>query len=215
MESFAELITALSSLAWPVLFGILAFKFYKPIKTLIESAKNRKFTFKVAGNELTMEEASEQQILLISDLQAKLAAMEKHLMANKSLSTPIKTNKDELACRILWVDDTPKNNSYFLASLREMGHGVDIALSTDEGIRKFKDHTYDIVISDMGRPEDKKAGVTLAKEIRALKSDVPFYIFCGTWAAKHMKQEALSAGVTDITASGTTLLSWLPLTQDD
>jgi CheY-like chemotaxis protein len=98
-----------------------------------------------------------------------------------------------------------------VASLQEMGHLVDIALDTEEGIRKFEENPYDIVISDMGRPEDKKAGITLAKAIQTMRSGVPFFIFCGGWAARNFREESLSAGVTEITSSGTTLLSRLPL----
>ena len=61
MESLAKLISALSALAWPAIFCYLLYKFHDPILTLIKSAQGRKFTIKVAGNELTMEEASEQQ----------------------------------------------------------------------------------------------------------------------------------------------------------
>ena len=70
MESFAKLVSALSSLAWPAIFGILLYKFYQPLKSLIESARGRKFTIKVAGNELTMEELpiSSDTFTMISNL---------------------------------------------------------------------------------------------------------------------------------------------------
>jgi len=86
VESFAKLVSALSSLAWPAIIGILLFKFYQPIKTLIESAQGRKFSIKVAGNELTMEEASEQQRQIINDLQSKLAEIEKRLESDQTVS---------------------------------------------------------------------------------------------------------------------------------
>ncbi|EXJ11316.1 hypothetical protein [Nitrincola nitratireducens] len=86
MESLSKLITALSSLAWPAIFGFFLYKFHKPIKTLIESARGRKFTIKVAGNELTMEEASEQQRKIVNDVQSRLAAIEKHLERKEEIS---------------------------------------------------------------------------------------------------------------------------------
>lgn len=211
MESLAKLVSALSSLAWPAIFGLLIIKFYQPLKALIESARGRKFTIKVAGNELTMEEASEQQRKIINDIQSKLAEVEKRLEKDQSVSLNSDISSTPNNKRILWVDDKPKNNSFLVASLRERGHAVDIALSTEEGLVKFKSQSYDIVISDMGRPDDKKAGITLAKEIRKTGSEVPFYIFCGGWAARNLRDEALSEGVNDITSSSTTLLSRLPL----
>lgn len=211
MDDLAKLISALASLAWPIVLATLLFNLYSPIRTLIESALKRKFTIKVAGNELTMEEASEQQRVIVNDIQSKLAELEKKLNTNPNttqaqLASPAASSK-----RILWVDDNPKNNSFLIASLEERGVRVDTALSTDEGILKFKQIQYDIVLSDMGRPESERAGIDLAKKIKSISPKTPMYIFCGSWAARNLRKEALNAGVTEITSSGTTLLSALPL----
>lgn len=211
MDNLAKLIAALASLAWPVVLAVLLFKLHQPIRTLLESALKRKFTIKVAGNELTMEEASEQQRAIVSDLQNKLAELEKRLNLGADtlalpLAAPAASGK-----RILWVDDKPKNNSYLVATLEERGVRVDTALSTDEGLAQFKKLTYDIVVSDMGRPESDKAGIDLARKIKVVSPATPVYIFCGAWAAHHLRAEALAAGANEITSSGSTLLSALPL----
>lgn len=211
MESFAHLLTALASLAWPIVFAVTLFVLYEPIKSLIDSARGRKFSIKVAGNELTMEEASEQQRVIVADIQLKLAELEKRLASNSRESLSIASAPAGNTKRILWVDDNPKNNSFLVASLEERGVKVDIALSTWDGVEKFKSGQYDIVISDMGRPEGEKAGIDLAKKIRSLNPNIPLYIFCGGWAARNLKDESVLAGVTGITSSGTTLLSRLPL----
>ncbi len=211
MEPLAKLLSALASLAWPAIFAVLMFKFFEPLKKLIESARGRKFTIKVAGNELTMEEASEIQRQIVSDIQSKLAELEKRLSTSTPLALVLENTQGRSSKRILWVDDRPKNNSYLVASLEERGAKVDVALSTEEGIEKFKALPHDIVISDMGRPEGEKAGIDLAKRIRELNPRVPFFIFCGGWAARNLREEALAAGVSEITSSGTTLLSKLPL----
>lgn len=98
-----------------------------------------------------------------------------------------------------------------MATLEDKGIKVDIALSTEEGIEKFKSLSYDIVISDMGRPEGEMAGIDLARKIRTLNKDVPLFIFCSKWAAQNLREEALQAGINEITSSGTTLLSRLPI----
>lgn len=212
MENLDKLISALASLAWPVLLGLLLFKLHGPIRTLLESALKRKFTIKVAGNELTMEEASEQQRAIVSDLQTKLAELEKRLNLGTARATPpMAAPPPTSGKRILWVDDKPKNNSYLMATLEERGVRVDTALSTDEGVAQFKKMNYDIVVSDMGRPESEKAGIDLTRKIKLVSPQTPIYIFCGTWAARTLRAEALAAGVAEITASGSTLLSELPL----
>ena len=76
MNQVAELLKAVATLAWPLILAVLLWRFYQPLKAIIESARGRKFTVKVAGNELTVEEASEQQRHLLSDLQTKMAALQ-------------------------------------------------------------------------------------------------------------------------------------------
>ena len=211
MDATAKLISALASLAWPIVLAVLLYKLYEPIRTLIDSARGRKFTIKVAGNELTMEEASEQQRAIVNDLQTKIAEIEKRVGVGMiPLQSPINV-ATTMNKRILWVDDRPKNNSFLVAALEERGVRVDIALSTDEAIATIKKTPYDIVLSDMSRPEDDKAGIDLTRKLKELGIDTPVYIFCGSWAARHLRSEALATGVAEITSSGTTLLSVLPL----
>ncbi len=211
MDNIAQLISALASLAWPVLLGLLLFKLQVPIRTLLESALKRKFTIKVAGNELTMEEASEQQRAIVSDLQTKLAELEKRLNLGASRAAPPVAAPPATGKRILWVDDKPRNNSYLVATLEERGVRVDTALSTDEGLAQFKKMAYDIVVTDMGRPEGDKAGIDLTRKLKVFSPATPVYIFCGARAAQGLRAEALAAGASEITSSVSTLLSELPL----
>lgn len=209
METFAKLISALAGLAWPLIFGVLVYKLFGPIRVLVESARSRKFTIKVAGNELTMAEASEQQQKLFSDLQAKISVIERELKSkglspvNGAAAVPA-VNK-----RILWVDDKPRNNSYLVAALEERGGRVDVALSTSDAIAQVKNHNYDVIISDMQRPEGDDAGLDLIRKLRESGITTPVHIFSSAWAAKNMRTEALQTGAAAITSSATTLLSAL------
>lgn len=205
LESAAKLITAFATLAWPIVFAVLLIKLYEPIKGLVEAARARKFSIKIAGNELTMEEASKQQIDAFSDLQSKVAELERRLAAASPEAALVATPPARGGKRILWVDDNPKNNSFFVASFESRGARVETALTTDEGIAMFKRSGYDAVISDMGRPESGKAGIDLARAIKQISPNIPVYIFCGRSAAMNLREEALAAGVAEITTSGSTL----------
>jgi CheY-like chemotaxis protein len=206
MASLASLLSAIASLAWPLICVFAIIIFAKQIRQVLES---RKFTIKVAGNELTVGEASEQQRVIISDIQLKIAELEKKLVQPSSKTIVPEKSTSSLCNRVLWVDDRPKNNSYIISFLEERGISVDTALSTAEGIEKMRSRAYDVIISDMGRPEGEKAGIDLAKLVRTLNKDIPVFIFCGNWAAKYLRSEAIQAGTTEITSSGTTLLSQL------
>src|SRR6266545_3666210 len=85
---------------------------------------------------------------------------------------------------VLWVDDFPKNNSYFVEQLTNLGIKVDLALTTSEGLSLFGRRKYSCVISDMGRHEDdaenSDAGLDLLKAIRERNAQIPFIIFCSS-----------------------------------
>jgi CheY-like chemotaxis protein len=211
VEASAKLISALASLAWPLVFAVLLFKLYAPIRALVDSARARKFSIKVAGNELTMEEASEQQRVILADMQTKFSELEKRLQAAPDYSTVQLQGASTISKRILWVDDNPKNNSFLVALLEERGAKVEVAISTDEAMTKLRKQRFDIILTDMRRPEGEKAGINLVRRAKAIDASLPVYIFCGAWAAKNMREEALAAGASGITSSGTTLLSFLPL----
>jgi CheY-like chemotaxis protein len=210
MEDFAKLLNAVAALAWPVVAGVVLYRLYGPIAEIVRSATGRKFTIKVAGNELTMDEASEQQRVILADLQARLADLEKQV-GNASIPKleAAESSAAALEKQLLWVDDQPKNNSYLVATLEERGARVDVALTTEEGLAKLKRRHYDAVISDMGRPEGERAGIDLARQVKAARPTLPIYIYCGAWAAAHLRDEALAAGVTEITSSGTALMAAL------
>ena len=50
---------------------------------LLESAKLRKFTLKIGGQELTMEELTDQQSKLLSDLQSQIEALRNQMPPQK------------------------------------------------------------------------------------------------------------------------------------
>lgn len=81
MDGMTALIDALAALAWPLLLAGVLLWLREPLRSLLDSAASRRFTLKVGGNELTMEEASEQQRALIQDLQQQIVAIRQELTA--------------------------------------------------------------------------------------------------------------------------------------
>jgi TIR domain len=83
----------------------------------------------------------------------------------ESLSRQIESEgneKDNFPRRsILWVDDRPGNNVLERQSLRQYGFEFDLAQSTLEALDSLRGRRFDLIISDMGRPPDPRAGYTL------------------------------------------------------
>jgi len=88
-----------------------------------------------------MDEASEQQRSLISDLQSQLVELRKEIEGAQFVRRSIQTSAGQTSVRetgsVLWVDDYPKNNSYFVEQLQQLGVKIDLALTTAAGISKF------------------------------------------------------------------------------
>jgi hypothetical protein len=72
MDKIGTLLDGFSSLLWPIIVILVIYLFRDAVLTIVESAKSRKFTIKIGDNELTMEEVSKQQRLLINDLQEQV-----------------------------------------------------------------------------------------------------------------------------------------------
>ena len=221
MDAVADILNAISTLLWPLLVFFVVVKFSPAVRAIIESARSRKFTLKVGGQELTMEEASQQQQSLIADLQTQVSELQQ-TVAKILESQPHleEAEKEEhlvesipQAHKILWVDDNPKNNSYFLQILSEAGIGVDLAFSTEEGLRKIRSRKYRVVISDMGRQENGKynpvAGLDLLKQIRARDKGIPFVLYCSRRKADEFKEEAEQLGATAVLSSPTAMMGVL------
>ncbi|HEY3740903.1 MAG TPA: response regulator [Bryobacteraceae bacterium] len=217
MDTVQKLIQAVASLLWPVIVIFLLFRFKTAIAGIIESARSRKFTLKVGGQELTMEEANQVQQNLIADLQNQVSEIKKNLGLkpqgiDANLSQAILPSGPTVR-RLLWVDDNPKNNSYFVEQLSRAGVTVDLAGSTGEALKRFNDQMYDYVISDMGRLEgliyDPIAGIGLLKAVRSKNAKIPFVIFCSTQARHKYGDQALALGATAVTSSPTELVGLL------
>jgi CheY-like chemotaxis protein len=90
--------------------------------------------------------------------------------------------------RILWVDDRPDNNIFERQALEALGVKIDLATSTEEALQLVRRRSYDLIISDMGRPQDEKAGFTLLDQLREAGVMTPFVIYSGSRAPEHVKE---------------------------
>lgn len=232
MEGFASLLDAIATLAWPLLLGVLLFRLRHILSGVLESARSRRFTIKLAGTELTMEEAAEQQRLLISDLQEALVALEQRFQAfseYREVAEPAFLPEPDIALAaakgeepersrvrsILWVDDNPRNNASLIAHLEDLGVRVVTALTTADGIRQFMSGNFDRIITDIGREEDgeyrRDAGIELIRKVREEDPKVPVLVYTSSGGSRHRGHDARAAGAALVTSSPTSLLRGLNL----
>lgn len=79
--------------------------------------------------------------------------------------------------RILWVDDHPENNSALIGVFDEAKMSVRIARSTAEGLAAATLERIDIIITDMSRSGDHRAGEELVEQLAAHEIDVPVIMY--------------------------------------
>jgi uncharacterized protein YegL len=89
---------------------------------------------------------------------------------------------------ILWVDDRPDNNRFERQALEELGIRIDISTSTEDALPRLKWRSYDMIISDMGRPPDTRAGYTLLDQLRKQGDQTPYLIYAGSRAPEHIAE---------------------------
>jgi response regulator RpfG family c-di-GMP phosphodiesterase len=79
--------------------------------------------------------------------------------------------------KLLWVDDHPEYNTALIELFRAAGMVVDTALSTDEALMSLRRHSYDIILSDIGRQGDREAGITMLQKLNQLGIDTPVVLY--------------------------------------
>ena len=90
--------------------------------------------------------------------------------------------------RVLWVDDYPENNRYEREALEALGIRFVTARSTQEAMERLQRQHFDVIISDMGREPDEKAGYTLLDQARGEGYSIPFIIYSSSRDASHVAQ---------------------------
>ncbi len=79
--------------------------------------------------------------------------------------------------RILLIDDDDQLRAMLQASLEVLGHEVEQAADGVEGMRRFRECSPDIVITDLIMPN--KEGIELILELRRLQKDVKIVAMSG------------------------------------
>jgi CheY-like chemotaxis protein len=95
---------------------------------------------------------------------------------------------------VLWVDDRPDNNVFERQALEAFGVSFILSESTEDALEKIRNHKFDAIISDMGRPGDDRAGYTFLQHLRALGNNTPFIIYAGSRAPEHITETKRSGG---------------------
>jgi CheY-like chemotaxis protein len=108
--------------------------------------------------------------------------------------------------RVLWVDDRPQNNRYERQALEALGIRIDLSTSTDSALEMAAEVPYRLIISDLGRPGEPRAGFTLLDALKRRRAHIPVVLYTGSASATDVA-EARSHGAAGRTASPRELIA--------
>ncbi|WP_082531577.1 response regulator [Methylobacterium sp. Leaf469] len=188
IESFARLIGVLS---WPAIMLILIFQFRASIRDFINNIGEG--SFKGFGFEAFAKRKFEA-VAAIAAAQAKSefrsSSTEASSSGARNISESVIDSEKFITERtlrgldnkfILWVDDKPENNNYERKAFRALGVRIWSVRSNAEAINLIKDdNNFDVIVSDMSRPEGQLAGYDLISQLRSIGYITPIIIYSGS-----------------------------------
>jgi len=95
--------------------------------------------------------------------------------------------------RVLWVDDVPSSITYEREAFELAGVSTVWIGDTEGALGLLEGNKFDVIISDMGRPESERAGYELLESVRRRGDSVPFVIYSSSRTPEHI-EEAISLG---------------------
>lgn len=216
LEQTSETISALATLAWPIIVALIVWKLFPFVKAIVES---RAFSIKVAGMEISVQDATEQLRTQIEDLQQQVLAL-RGANAGGAIQTDVAALPPEPALPapangpVLWVDDKPSANAFEIAQLESMGVPVIKATSTAAAMEALgRQPQVRAIISDMGRNENGvyhgKAGIELLTHVRSAGIDAPYVVYTTAKYAQRRNDEVVASGGDGAISSQVELLEWL------
>jgi len=220
IDEFVKLIEALTKLVgvlvWPALLAFVLVRFGPSLKEFFSSLGE--FSFKGGGFEATAKrkQAEAAAALVAASVarpdanttpeSAAREAKEAAAVVAESVNARVIRRASEATA--LWVDDRPSNNIFERQSLEALGVSFVLATSTEEALERLAKQKFDVIISDMGRPPDSRAGYTLLEKLRSSGDQTPFVIYAGSNAPEH-KAEARSRGALGSTSRASELFAYV------
>lgn len=190
LEALAQL---LSAIFWPLIVLLLLIYFGPPTKRFLQQSEEA--SVGAMGVEATFRRSAEPALLYGLSVAEEYGVSEQFsdedveelLSELQSFLTP-ETRSGLSNGSILWVDDTPENNRIERETLESLGIDIVSSTSTSDAIGIIRRNDYDVIISDMGRPEGDRAGYDLLERKQELGDTAPFIIYSYPVKEKHKKE---------------------------
>jgi len=192
MDQTTFLIELIKVLIWPLIVVFILLTFKKPISDFLGNLQKSKIKVDKEGVSLELDATKAEVASMLGAASTSQAGNDSKKVdwgeIAKTVNRLAEVNVKKLSeIRALWVDDNPQNNMYERRSLEAIGIRFVLSTSTEDAIEKLKKDEYDVVISDMGRGNNKEAGFDLLKEMKNIRT-APFIIYSWGVTSEQIKQ---------------------------
>lgn len=92
-------------------------------------------------------------------------------------TAPATNDAADAIATMLWVDDHPSNNELEVEYFRRRKIAVHLAENTEDALKLLRMNDYGLVLSDLGRGEDRLAGLKLIQTMKQQGIRVPAIIY--------------------------------------
>jgi CheY-like chemotaxis protein len=190
-------------LIWPAVLVFFLVYFRRSLRNFISNLGE--LSFKAPGLEATAKRAKEEAAAAIGAAEAVRAPSDGartsvHPRDVADALPDTRALRRLQGSNVLWVDEVPDNNVFERQALEALGVRIDLSTSTNDALEKISRRSYDLIISDMGRPADMRAGYALLDKLRDAGERIPFVIYSSSRSPELVK-EARRHGAIDSTNS--------------
>lgn len=220
IDGFVSILDALSKLvgvlAWPALLLFVLVRFGPALREFFASLGE--FTLKGGGLEASAKRKQAEATAALTAASAAKPGVQKTPEAAASEAREVASVVADFSAPrllrkaarsvVLWVDDRPENQAYERRALEALGIRVFQVASTASAFEFLNTQKVDVVISDMSRPPDERAGYTLLDSLRQQNDETPFIIYSGSGSAEHLR-DARARGALGSTNRATELYEYV------
>jgi CheY-like chemotaxis protein len=198
---------ALGTFVWPATVVVVLAMFRDPLRGFLTNLQNA--TVKAGGAEVTLTARAEAAVVAATVDKSGSGAtrpddIERAIRSTRATTTALPPS-GLLGRTALWVDDKPDNNRHEREALTALGLGITTCTSSDQALGLLATRSFDVVISDLSRPEGRRAGLDLLAALRKTGNQVPYIVYAGSASASDVA-DATSTGAFGYTADPSTLL---------
>lgn len=211
MDTFIKLIEALAklvgALAWPTVCLIVLWWFGGAIRQFLSGVSEgslKGFGIEASATRRIAEASITTATISKSDDSGAMASVAEVVAAEKDSKSAVAHAISRLRIdtsltkKLLWVDDSPRNNHFERRALEALGFVVDTVVSTEDAVGMLQLQDFDVIISDMSRPPDEEAGRTLLSILRESGIEIPVVIYC-SYDDPDFEQSLKAAGAFGVT----------------